>query len=167
MTLLLKLMKTRIPPPTKTEKWCRFTNVVNKGNLTSKSGTATEQFRENKTTSKLVLCLNDSQICQNETQETTTGITVEMWWRWQYFLSHENNFNAVWETLVRDEAWMSSICQCPPSWILKSVSASGFRKLSNYTTHLTRSVLGTIREVCPQTFHIRRDIWRNGYGPWL
>ena len=44
-------------PPTKTEKWYRVTNVVNKGNLTSKSGTATEQFRENETTSK--------QVCQS------------------------------------------------------------------------------------------------------
>ena len=62
----------------KTEKWCRVIIVVNKGNLNSKSGTATEQFRKNETTSKQVLCLNNSQNCQNETQETTNGITAEM-----------------------------------------------------------------------------------------
>ena len=31
------------------------------------------------------------------------------------FLSHKNNFNVVWETLVRDETWTSCIYQCPPS----------------------------------------------------
>ena len=56
--------------------------------------------------------------------------------------SHKNNFTTVWETLVRDETWTSCIYQCPPSKFLKSVSVAGFRKLSNYTTHLTRSILG-------------------------
>ena len=37
-----------------------------------------EQFRENETTGKPVLCLNNSQNCQNETQEKTNGITAEM-----------------------------------------------------------------------------------------
>ena len=52
-------------------------NVL-KENLTSKSGTATEQFWENETTSKPVLCLNNFQNCQNETQEKTNGITAEI-----------------------------------------------------------------------------------------
>ena len=43
-----------------------------------KSGTTTEQFRENETSSKQVLCLNNSQNFQNETQEMTNGITAEM-----------------------------------------------------------------------------------------
>ena len=30
-------------------------------------------------------------------------------------LSHKNNSNAVWETLVRDETWTRSIDQCLPS----------------------------------------------------
>ena len=51
------------------QKWCRVTNVVFKVNLTSKSGTAMEQFRENETTSKPVLCLSNSQNCQNKTQK--------------------------------------------------------------------------------------------------
>ena len=55
----------------------RVTNDVNKGNLTSKSGIATQQFRENETSSKQVLCLNNSQNYQNETQETTNCITAE------------------------------------------------------------------------------------------
>ena len=37
-----------------------------------------EQFRENETSSKQILCLNNSQKCQNEIQETTNGITAEM-----------------------------------------------------------------------------------------
>ena len=37
-----------------------------------------EQFRENETSSKQVLCLNNSQNFQNETQETINGITAEM-----------------------------------------------------------------------------------------
>ena len=49
-----------------------------KENLNSKSGTATEQFRENETSNKQVLCLNNSQNFQNETQETINGITAEM-----------------------------------------------------------------------------------------
>ena len=77
MTLLLKLMKTRIHP-NKNRKWCRFTDDVIKGNLTSITGTATEQFRENQTSSNQVLCLNNSQNFQNETQQTTNGITAEM-----------------------------------------------------------------------------------------
>ena len=36
-----------------------------------------EQFRENETTSKQVLCLSNSQSHQNETQETTNCITAE------------------------------------------------------------------------------------------
>ena len=60
------------------QKWRRVTNVVKKGNLASKSGTATEQFRENETTSKQAMCLNISQNCLNETQETTNDITAEM-----------------------------------------------------------------------------------------
>ena len=59
-------------------KRCRVTNVVNKGNLTSKSGASTEQVRENETSIKQVLYLNISQNCENETQETTNGITAEM-----------------------------------------------------------------------------------------
>ena len=70
-------MKARIRP-TETGKWCRITNVVIKGNLTSKSGTATELFRKNEITSKQVLCLNNSQNYQNETQETTNDIIAEM-----------------------------------------------------------------------------------------
>ena len=37
-----------------------------------------EQFRENEISSKQVLCLNNSQNFQNETQETNNGITAEM-----------------------------------------------------------------------------------------
>ena len=70
-------MKTHTRP-TKTEKWCRVTDVAFKRNLTSKTGAATEQFPENETSSKPVLCLNNSQNCQNEIQETINGITAEM-----------------------------------------------------------------------------------------
>ena len=56
----------------------RVKNVVIKWNLTWKSGNATEQFRENETTSKQVLCLNNSQNCQSEIQETTNGITADV-----------------------------------------------------------------------------------------
>ena len=37
-----------------------------------------EQFRENETSSTQVLCLNNSQNFQNETQEATNGITAEL-----------------------------------------------------------------------------------------
>ena len=49
-----------------------------KRNFTSKSGTATELFRENQTSSKQVLCLNNPQNFQNETQERNNGITAEL-----------------------------------------------------------------------------------------
>ena len=68
-------------------------------------------------------------------------------------LTHNTNFTTVWQTLVRDETWTSSIYLCPSSETLKSASASGFRKLSNYLIHLTSSILGTKREVCPQSLH--------------
>ena len=56
----------------------RVTNVAIKGNLISKSGTAAEEFPENETTSKIVLCFKNTQNCPDETQETTKGITFEV-----------------------------------------------------------------------------------------
>ena len=37
-----------------------------------------KHFRETETSSQQVLCLNNSQNFQNETQETTNGITAEL-----------------------------------------------------------------------------------------
>ena len=47
-------------------------------NLTSESGTATEYFRENETTSKPALCLNNSQNSQNQTLETNDDILADL-----------------------------------------------------------------------------------------
>ena len=40
---------------------------------------------------------------------------------------------------------------------MKNVSASGLRKLFYHATHLTSSILGTIREVCPQSLQKKND----------
>ena len=53
------------------------------------------------------------------------------------------------------ERWGMNELYMPVSSIVnpENVAACGIRKLSNYTTHLTRNILGTIREVCPQSLY--------------